>query len=171
MSMDMLRRLQADDLRLRQTETKEAVGGVPGFTSFYAIGTFTPGFAGVSGGATWTYTIAAGFYTRIGNRCLFNLSITVSARAGVPIGGALITGLPFTSASDANSYSALCLDSIDNMTLSANCTMLTARILTSTTQIQLIENLGSAPCTAAVLAGTGLTATATIRVSGHYMVA
>lgn len=162
MSEDLLRRLQADDMRLRQTETKE----VPQF----ATGTFTPAFAGVGGGATWTYTLAAGFSTRIGNRCFFNLSITVSARAGVPIGGALITGLPFTSASDANSYSAVAIDTIDSITLSATCVQLTARIVPSSTQIQLIENLGTAPCVAGVLAGTALSATATIRVAGSYMV-
>jgi hypothetical protein len=155
--------------RLEQTQVIERPGGIPGFTTFYASGTFTPAFAGASGGATWTYSIAAGFYTRIGNRCFFNLSVTTTARAGVPIGGALITGLPFTSNATANSHSPVTLDTIDQITLTAGIVQLTARVPPGQSWIEFVESIGAAPCVATFLAGTGLTATATIRASGHYM--
>lgn len=161
MSQDLLRRLQADDLRLRQTETKE----VPQF----ATGTFTPAYAGTGGGATWTYSVATGFYTRIGNRCLFNLSVSVSARAGVPIGGALITGLPFTSNATANSHSPIVLDTLDALTLSATCVQLVGRVPPGQSWIELLEVLGTAPSAAGVLAGTGLGTASFIRASGSYM--
>ena len=134
------------------------------------VGTFTPAYAGASGGATWTYNTAAGFYTRIGNRCLFNLTIGASTRAGTPLGGALITGLPFTSDATANSHSPISLDTVDAVTLTGTIVQLTARVPPGQSWIELVEVLGTAPSAGALLAGTGLTATAFIRASGHYMI-
>lgn len=167
---DMLRRQRAIEQRIGQTEVKETPGHIPGFTSFYDTGIFTPQYEGFTTPGSWTYSVQAGFYTRIGNRCFFNLSLTAATRPGAPTGAALISHLPFTSSATANSHSPVTLDTIDAVTLSATCVMLTARIPPNKTYIELIEVLGTAPTAAAQLAATGLSATATIRVSGSYMV-
>ena len=150
--------LQDDLERLRKADA----GG--------ATGTFTPAYEGSGGGATWTYSVATGFYTQSGNRCFFNLTVSTSARAGTPIGNALITGLPFTSVATANSHSPCAIDTPDSITLTAGIVQLTARVPPGQAWIELVENIGTAPCVSSFLAGTGLTATATIRVAGHYMI-
>lgn len=170
LSQDMIRRMQADDARLRLTELREVPGGVPGFTSFYDVGTFTPVFAGSSGGATWTYSVQTGFYTRIGNRCLFNLSLIALTRSGTPLGNAIISGLPFTSDATADSHSPCDLDSISGWTLTGTITQLSARVPPGLAWIEFVENLVTAPTTANFLAAGGLGATAFIRASGQYMV-
>jgi hypothetical protein len=156
--------------RLEQTQVTERPGGVTGFTTFYASGVFTPRYEGTGTAGVWTYTTQAGFYTRIGNRCFFNLSITAATRPTPPTLAAVIVGLPFTSDATANSHAAVTLDTIDAITLSGTIVQLTARIPPGTTRIELIEVLGTAPSAAGALLATGLSATATIRISGHYMV-
>lgn len=139
--------------------------------SFYAQGTFTPSYEGTGTAGTWTYSVRTGFYTRIGNLCFFRLSLTAATRPGAPTGSGVIVGLPFTSDATANSHSAVSLDTIDAVTLSGTIVQLTARVPANATRIDLVEVLGTAPSAAGLLAATGLSATATIRVSGHYMVA
>lgn len=158
---DMLRALKEQERRIGQTEVKE----VP----LYATGVFTPAYEGLTTPGAWTYTVQAGFYTRIGNRCFFNLSLTAATRPSGPVGAGLIVGLPFTSAADANSHNAVVIDTIDAITLTAGIVQLTARIIPGVTYIQFVENIGVAPCAASLLAATGFSATATIRVAGHYM--
>lgn len=159
---DMLRALKEQGRRIGQTEVKE----VP----LYATGVFTPAYEGTGVAGVWTYSFQVGFYTRIGNRCFFNLSLTAATRPTPPTLLGVIVGLPFTSASDSNSHATVSLDTIDAVTLSATCVMLTARIPPGTTRIELIEVLGTAPTAAGALAATGLSATATIRIAGHYMI-
>jgi hypothetical protein len=156
--------------RLEQTQVAERPGGVTGFTTFYASGTFTPSYEGTGTAGVWTYSVRTGFWTRIGNRCFFNLSITAATRPTPPTGGGVIVGLPFTSDATANSHSPVTLDTIDEVSLSGTIVQLTARIPPGTTRIELIEVLGTAPSAAGALLATGLSATATIRISGHYMV-
>lgn len=159
---DILRMLYDNEERLKQTETKE----VP----IYTTGTFTPQYEGFVTAGSWTYSVQNGFYTRIGNRCFFNLSLTAATRPGAPAGAALISHLPFTSDATANSHNVVTLDTIDSVTLTGTIVQLTARIPPGKTYIELIEVLGTAPSAAGALAATGLTATATIRASGHYMI-
>ncbi len=167
---DLLRMLYDNERRLAQTETKEVPGNIPGFTSFYVTGTFVPSYEGTGTAGVWTYSVRTGFYTRIGNRCFFNLSLTAATRPTPPTGSGVIVGLPFTSDATANSHSPVALDTIDSVTLSGTIVMLTARVPAGATRIDLIEVLGTAPSVAGALAATGLSATATIRISGHYMV-
>jgi hypothetical protein len=138
--------------------------------SGYAQGTFTPTYEGLTTAGSWTYTIQTGFYTRVGNRCFFNLSLTAATRPSGPAGAGLIVGLPFTSDATSNSHSALSIDTIDAITLTAGIVQLSARIPPNKTYIEFIENVGVAPSAASALAATAFSATATIRVSGHYMV-
>lgn len=136
----------------------------------YEQGTFTPQYEGLTTSGAWTYSVQTGFYTRIGHRCFFQLSLTAATRPSAPTGAALISHLPFTSAADANSHSPVTLDTIDAVTLSATCMMLVARIPPNKTYIEFIEVLGTAPTAAGQLLATGLSATATVRVSGSYIV-
>lgn len=168
---DMIRALKQNDERLRQTEVKEVPGGIPGFTSFYDEGTFTPEYQGSGTAGAWTYSVQAGFWTRIGNRCLFNLSIQAATRPTPPTGAARVIGLPFNSVATANSHSPVAIDTIDVFTLTGTIVQLTGRVAPGTTRIELIENNGTGPSAAAVLAATGISATAFIRIAGHYMVA
>lgn len=103
MSNDMLRILKANDDRLRQTETKEVPGGIPGFTSFYDIGTWVPTLVGSTIAGTFTYNaVTAGGWTRIGDRVLFDGRITITAVSVAPTGNLTIRGLPIVSASPVN---------------------------------------------------------------------
>ncbi len=166
---DMLKMLYENNARLKQTETRETPGNVPGFTSFYATGTFTPTFQGSGTAGVWTYAIQAGFYSRIGNRVFFNLSINAATRPTPPTGTARITGLPFTSSATTNSFSTVTL-TFDALTLSGTIVQLMAQIPPSTIYMEFLEALGTAPVATNVLAATGLTATAFVRVNGFYMV-
>jgi hypothetical protein len=132
------------------------------------VGTFTPVFAGTGTAGTWTYSVQTGFYSRIGNRVLFNLNVAAATRPGVPTGNATITGLPFTSNATANNNQPCSLE-VSGLTLSGTNTMLMARVAASQTRIDLTELLGTAPGTAGFLAATGLTATAQVEISGQYM--
>lgn len=62
----------------------------------YSTGSFTPvlTFGGASVGIT--YAIQQGTYTQIGNVIVINITIQLTSK-GVSVGGALITGLPFTA--------------------------------------------------------------------------
>lgn len=167
---DMLRMLYDNERRLAQTEVKEVPGNIPGFTSFYATGTFVPVLKGNVTPGTFTFSTQAGFYTRIGNRCFYNLSVAATAVPVAPTGAAIIDGLPFTSISTANSHSPVALDTLAALTLTGTIMMLTARIPPGTTFIELIEVLGTAPTGVGGLAAAGLGAGVFIRASGHYMV-
>jgi hypothetical protein len=137
-------------------------------SSFYVDGTFTPGYEGSTGAGTFTYSVQAGFYTRVGNRCFFNLSIAAATRPGAPSGNAWIIGLPFTSASTANSHSAVAIDTVDQVTLGGTTIQLTARIPPNSTRVEFVEVIAAG---STLLPATSLTATAFLRVAGHYMIA
>lgn len=63
--------------------------------SQFVEGTFTPVVKGSTTAGTGTYTAQQGFYTRIGNRCWFNLNLVWTATTGT--GNMQIGGLPFTA--------------------------------------------------------------------------
>lgn len=168
---DIIKELRQNDARLKMTELKEVPGGISGFTSFYDQGTFTPSYQGTGTAGTWAYNIQTGFYTRIGNRCFFNLSVQVGSRSVAPTGDARIIGLPFTSIATANSHSPVDLDTLDSLTLTAGITQLTARVPPSAAYIEFVEVRNVAPTATNLLAATGLGTASTIRISGHYLVA
>jgi len=66
----------------------------------YVEGTFTPVLVGTSTAGVGTYTVQLGRYTRIGNRCFFNIQMTWTAHTGT--GNMQLQGFPFTSDSTAN---------------------------------------------------------------------
>lgn len=87
----------------------------------YEEGTFTPTIFGTSATGTGTYLTQVGRYTKVGNRVHYQLYTTWSAHTGT--GNFRIGGLPFTSSSASNSYSAATLWS-DNITLTTSHIMI-----------------------------------------------
>lgn len=98
--VDMIRALRANDARLRLTETKEVPGGIPGFTSFYDTGAWTPTLFGSGTAGTFTYDAAntEALWTRIGRELCVEGRVIVTATSVAPTGNVSIGGLPFTSA-------------------------------------------------------------------------
>lgn len=90
--------------KLEQTLVVERPGGVAGFTTFYASGSFVPTWVGSTIAGTFTYTAAACLveWTRIGNRLLFNGRIVISAITVAPTGNLQIAGWPFAAVADAS---------------------------------------------------------------------
>lgn len=77
----------------------------PGMTSEllddYEEGTWTPSYGGTTGDPTVTFSIQAGYYTKIGRIVYCHLRLNLSAASG-GTGSLRITGLPFTPANLAN---------------------------------------------------------------------
>ena len=72
----------------------------------YEENTFTPGFAFGGASVGMAYSNQTGRYTKIGNRVFISGVITLSDK-GSSIGAATITGLPFTSITDAAHFAVL----------------------------------------------------------------
>lgn len=87
----MLKLLQDNNTRLKQTETKE----VP----IYDTGTYTPTYLGGTTPGATTYTVQQGAWTRIGNMVFVTGTVQWSAATGT--GNAQIS-LPFTAVNVAN---------------------------------------------------------------------
>jgi hypothetical protein len=73
----------------------------------YEEGTFTPTVIGTTTAGSGTYTAQTGFYTKLGNRVLFQLYLVWTAHTGT--GSLRATGLPFTSSNQTNSHAAITL--------------------------------------------------------------
>ena len=131
-------------------------------------GTFTPGFAGDSTAGSWTYSIQTGFYHRIGTLVFAWGSLAAASRPSAPTGNAIITGLPFTSASGSNRHIPVTLDSISNIDLLATTKQLTARIPPNATRIEFVENPDNA--SVSFLPATSFGASSIIRFSGWYTI-
>ena len=98
-----------------------ADGNAAGMTSEvlddYETGTFTPAVRGSTTAGTATYTIATGFYEKIGSSVHFQLYLDWGALNGT--GNLLVTGLPFSAANDLNFYTAIS-SYVSAVTLTAN---------------------------------------------------
>ncbi len=98
---DMLKMLYDNNRRLAQTETREVPGNIPGFTSFYDTGTFTPTYLGGTTAGVTTYTLQQGAWVRLGNVVIATGTVVWSAATGT---GAANISLPFTSQNVANQF-------------------------------------------------------------------
>lgn len=103
----------------------------------YEEGTFSPTISGTTIAGTGTYNAAGGLYTKVGNLVTVQIYINLSAHTGT--GNILITGLPFTSASGANSYGSATIGYLDNCALVASNYPL-ALISPSVTAINLAQS-------------------------------
>ncbi len=88
--------------------------------SAYSQGSWTPGISFGGGTSGITYFGQVGTYTIIGNLFLYNYIITLTSK-GVSTGAALITGLPFTTPSNAAGFISA-LSFFSNLTLDAGYT-------------------------------------------------
>ena len=70
----------------------------------YEEGTFTPSLTFGGGATGMTYNAQQGSYVKVGKMCYISLRITLTSK-GSSSGGAIITGLPFTSANIAGNFS------------------------------------------------------------------
>jgi hypothetical protein len=73
----------------------------------YEEGTFTPTIL-LGGTPVTSYYYQNGYYTKIGDRVLFNLYVTVNV-IGAGTGAVTVGGLPFTSSSKTRAYSTISL--------------------------------------------------------------
>jgi len=72
----------------------------------YEEGTWTPGLRDTASTADSTYSVQAGFYTKVGNKVHVQGRIGTSA-IGTMSGSLFLTGLPFTAQAISQSYSTL----------------------------------------------------------------
>jgi hypothetical protein len=98
------------------TANTPAAGMTSQLLNWYEEGTFTPTIKGDVAGIG-TYSQQKGFYTRIGNRVLFNIYVAWSAHTGT--GNMYIAGLPFARSSTTGNYNAVTLGEMQ-LTLAVN---------------------------------------------------
>jgi len=101
---DMLKLLYENNQRLKQTETREVPGNVPGFSQFYDFGTWVPTYLGGTTAGVTTYTTQVGAWVRIGALVVATATVQWSAATGT---GDAELSLPFTSVSTTNKFYAV----------------------------------------------------------------
>jgi hypothetical protein len=84
----------------------------------YEEGSWTPTIVGSTTAGTASYTVAQGYYTKIGNRVFLQCYINWSSGTGT--GNLLIGNLPFTSSSSSNSQGGFVISYINNVGLTAS---------------------------------------------------
>ena len=134
----------------------------------YEEGTFTPAIAGDSTAGSQTYSVQAGFYTKIGNRVFWNCRIVMTAKDGATAGNLTITGLPFTSNATSHNFHPAAIANAGNIDLSAGYSQITVEIQPGGAVAYLGEagdNVASA-----LLQAAALQATTRIAVSGSYVI-
>jgi hypothetical protein len=128
----------------------------------YEEGTFTPVITFGGGSTGITYTVQEGYYTKIGNRVFYDITIVLSAK-GSSTGTALITGLPFTSGSSGSNFVAGAM--FASSMSAGTTTMVVGQLNQSNTTITMIRyDAGSA----VALTDASFTDTSSIRFNGHY---
>jgi hypothetical protein len=125
----------------------------------YEEGTFTPTLLSDGAQVDRTYSVQFGRYTKIGNRVLFNIYITLSAK-GTSTGSTQIGGLPFTSASDAEAAASI---------INSNVTY-TGQIGALVPESQTVLNIYNLQTTAGLtfLTDTGLANNSLFILAGQY---
>jgi hypothetical protein len=127
----------------------------------YEEGSFTPAMTFNSSATGVTFSVQAGFYTKVGNRVLFEIQITLTSN-GSGVGNNEITGLPFTVLAVNRAAAVTPLSGFSGLTAGA-----TALLIGSTTTLWLY---GPNTTGATRLTDTNVTDTAAFHVVGHYAV-
>lgn len=139
-----------------------AAGVYSSVLSDYEEGTFTPTIKGTTSAGAGTYTTQTGRYTKIGDRVVFDISISWSAHTGT--GNMRIAALPYTPR--ASIFNSCAIGQFSNITLTAS-TYASAFVRDDATEIQLNQLLvGGGASSEVAMDGSG-----TIYVSGSYEVA
>jgi hypothetical protein len=105
----------------------------------YEEGSFTAEFS--SSGATFTYSVRQGYYTKIGNIVIYNIYIQLDGAFTGTANAVTITGLPFTSTT-LSTYASSSIAATRLVSFDSNFTSLEGRINPNTTSITLLENGG-----------------------------
>lgn len=125
-------------------------------------GTFTPTYFGSATAGVTTYTIQVGAYTRIGDRVDFAMHVAWTAVTGT--GNATMGGLPFTSRSTSNLYTALSIWWYAITYAAGNG--VTAYLGSNTTEF----TLWTAPASNAAAAALAIEAAGEIIIAGTYFI-
>ena len=129
---------------------------------WYEEGTITPTltFGGAAVGVT--YTVQTGSWTRIGNRVMFQFSLTLSSK-GVSVGNLLIPNvLPYTASTDA----AVAVR-ITNMTAGVGDTMIAAIATGTTKNVRIDETTAGF---VSILTDVDFSNTSGLLIAGQYLV-
>jgi len=87
--------------RLEQTQVTERPGGVTGFDTFYATGTYVPTYTGNTTAGVTTYTLQVGSWVRVGALLVATGVVTWTAATGT---GTANISLPFASQNVTNQF-------------------------------------------------------------------
>jgi hypothetical protein len=131
----------------------------------YEEGTFTPTFVSSGGGESVTYDDQSGFYTKIGDRVLFNLSLGTAAVSGGS-GYIQVHGLPFTVRGSVGGFGiviSLAYNFASTITGGS-----TGAVAGSTTRMDLYKNDNNANVWAWSTLATGSSSNR-LWISGHYL--
>lgn len=139
-----------------------AAGKTSTLLNWYEEGTFTPTIIGTTDPGTGTYNAQAGRYTRIGRVVTFQLYVDWSAHTGT--GNMEIEGLPFTSNSTGDLYSAVAIRA-NNIALSAGY-YIQGFILNNSTKVRV----GQIPTGGGANAAIPIDTAGSFIVSGQYIV-
>jgi len=138
----------------------------PGMTSEllddYEEGTFTPTIVGTTTAGSGTYNAQLGRYTRIGRVVTFQLYVDWSAHTGT--GNMEIEGLPFTSNSTGDLYSAVAIRA-NNIALTAG-NYIQGFILNNSTRVRV----GQIPAGGGANAAIPMDTAGSFVVSSQYIV-
>jgi hypothetical protein len=129
---------------------------------WYEEGTITPTltFGGAAVGVT--YTVQTGSWTRIGNRVMFQFSLTLSSK-GVSVGNLLIPNvLPYTASTDT----AVAVR-ITNMTVGVGDTMIAAIATGTTKNVRIDETTAGF---VSILTDVDFSNTSGLLIAGQYLV-
>lgn len=135
----------------------------------YAEGTWTPIFTGTGTAGTFTYANQYGYYTRIGNACLFQGLIAISNITVSPTGNMRIAGLPLTVANISGGLFPVSFGYISYLDYPGTPLQITGYATANTTYIELYYSVDNA---AAVLypAANFTNINAYLAISGWYRV-
>jgi hypothetical protein len=128
----------------------------------YEEGLFTPTAAGATTAGVGTYTVQDGFYTRIGNRVIFNFRVAWTAHTGT--GLLRLRGLPFASSSAGNSQTPVALR-LNNLASPAS-TIVQGYVNLGTTEV-VLESVAVAGGPAG---GLSMDTAADVMVAGSYLI-
>ena len=139
-----------------------AAGMTSELLTWYEEGTFTPTIIGTTTAGSGTYNAQLGRYTRIGRVVTFQLYVDWSAHTGT--GNMEIEGLPFTSNSTGDLYSAVAIRA-NNIALTAG-NYIQGFILNNSTRIRV----GQIPTGGGANAAIPIDTAGSFVVSGQYVV-
>ena len=131
----------------------------------YEEGEFTPTIGGISTAGTGTYSGQKGKYTKIGNRCLFQIWLDWTNISGAG-GSMVVRGLPFTSSGGTYVYNNIASYMDRSIVLSAN-SVFQSYVIPGDTKIYLAQYAAGG----GNAAGVTLDSDGAIMLTGSYEVA